>query len=196
MTKRKATTQRKTRETSLEVSLTINGTGKFRSTLDIPFFNHMLELLAHHGHFDITITGKGDTRVDYHHTVEDVGICLRKALDKALGDKKGIVRYGSAFIPMEETLAHCVVDICNRPYLKYAVQCPKEKVGQFDTELGKEFFRALATHAGLTLHLNLLYGTNAHHILEVLFKACGKALGEAVQHDPRRKSIPSTKGIL
>jgi imidazoleglycerol-phosphate dehydratase len=195
-TKRKATAQRKTRETALQVSLTINGTGTFHSTLNIPFFNHMLELFAHHGQFDIAIKGTGDTQVDYHHTIEDVGICLGKALDKALGDKKGITRYGSAFIPMEETLAHCVVDICSRPYLKYAVECPKEKVGQFDTELGKEFFRALANHAGLTLHLNLLYGTNAHHILETLFKACGKALGEAVKHDPRRKSIPSTKGIL
>lgn len=193
---RKAEVERKTRETHIRVILNIDGSGEFKGTVGIPFFEHMLDLFARHGLFDLTLEGKGDVEVDFHHTVEDVGICIGQAFKKALGDKKGISRYGSAFIPMESALAHAVIDFCNRPFLKWLVESKRNKIGEYDTELSEEFFRAFAMNAAVTLHLRLLFGENMHHIHESLFKACGRAIGEAVRIDPRVKGVLSTKGVI
>ncbi|MCD6384634.1 imidazoleglycerol-phosphate dehydratase HisB [Candidatus Sumerlaeota bacterium] len=193
---RRAEIQRKTKETEISIAINLDGEGKFEGSLGLPFFEHMLELFSAHSLIDINISGRGDLEVDWHHTVEDVGICFGKAFLTAIGDKKGIERYGSAFVPMEETLAHCVVDICDRPFLKFDVSYPRERVGNYDAELTEEFFRAVAMNARITLHFRLFYGTNLHHIHEALFKSAGLALRRALQHNPRIKSIPSTKGIL
>jgi len=196
MGERRASVERKTRETELRVTVDLDGSGAYSGKVGIGFFEHMLELLAHHALIDLTIEGKGDLAVGAHHTVEDVGICIGQAIRKALGDMAGVVRYGSGWVPMEEALAHCVMDICNRPYLAYKVPPGSEKVGDYDTELTEEFFRALAVNAGITVHIRLLTGSNTHHIQEAIFKSFGRALGQAVLRDPRIRGVHSTKGTL
>lgn len=196
MSERKASVERNTKETQLRVSVDFDGAGKFEGKVGVPFLEHMLDLLARHGKIDIVIGGQGDTQIDPHHTVEDLGIVLGQAFDKALGDKRGITRFGAACIPMEETLARCVVDVCGRPYLYYQVEMVKERIGDYDAELTEDFFRAVAMNAGLTLHLELLYGKNSHHVVEALFKAFARAMRQAVSIDPTTQGIPSTKGVL
>lgn len=193
---RQAKISRKTRETAIRIRLDLDGTGEYRIQTSVPFLNHMLELFSRHGLFDLSIEAQGDTEVDFHHTVEDVGICLGKAFIKALGGKEGIVRYGHASIPMDETLAQVSVDISGRPHLTFNASLPKEKVGDFDLELAQEFFQAFSNHLKATLHINLMYGANLHHILEAIFKAAARALDQATALDPRDVSIPSTKGTL
>lgn len=187
---------RETKETQLRLRLNLDGEGKYQGALGIPFFEHMLDLLARHALIDLEIEGKGDIHVDAHHTVEDVGIVLGQALRVALTDKSGIERYGEAYVPMEESLVRCVLDLCNRPYLRYDVPVPKSKVGTFDVELAEEFFRSLAMNGGITMHVQLFYGSNLHHILEAVFKAFGRALGKAVGINPRIRGVLSTKGLL
>ncbi len=188
--------KRSTAETDVGVSLCLDGTGKTVIATGVPFLDHMLTLFGVHGFFDLEIQARGDIDVDYHHTVEDVGICLGQALALALGDKGGIRRYGASYLPMDETLARVVVDISNRAYLHYNVQLPDQKVGTFDTSLAKEFMRALALHAGLTLHIDLLHGENSHHIIEAVFKALGRALNEATTRVPGIDHPLSSKGCL
>lgn len=194
--KREAEVKRKTRETDIKVSLKLNGTGEYKINTTIPFLDHMLSQIAKHGLFDIEIEAKGDTEVDYHHTVEDVGIALGDAFKKALGEKEGIKRYGHAVIPLNEALSSVAIDISGRPYIVYNVNLPKEKVGEFDAELTEEFFRAFANSSGMSLHINVMYGNNLHHIVESIFKAAARALDEATSLDERVKGIPSTKGKL
>ena len=196
MAKRRATVERKTRETELRVAVDLDGSGTFSGHVGIGFFEHMLELLARHALIDLTVRGKGDLAVDTHHTVEDIGICIGQAIRKALGDMAGMARYGSGWVPMEEALAHCVLDICNRPYLAYKVARGRRKVGDYDTELTEEFFRALAVNAGMTIHIRLLAGSNTHHIQEAIFKSFGLALAQAVSRNPRIRGVHSTKGSL
>jgi len=194
---RKAKIARKTRETDIKVDLKIDGRGDYDIKTDLPFLDHMLSLFSRHGLFDLKIRAKGDTEVDYHHTVEDIGIVLGGAIKKALGDKKGIRRYGEASIPMDETLVSISLDISGRPYLIYNVEPPKRaKLKDFDPGLVEDFFRALVNHAGITLHINLIYGRDTHHIFEAIFKAFGRALDQATMTDPRVKGILSTKGRL
>jgi imidazoleglycerol-phosphate dehydratase len=193
---RSATVERNTAETQINLSLTIDGTGKYDIDTSVPFLDHMLTLMARHGQFDLDVHAKGDIQVDYHHTVEDVGIVLGQAFKKALGEMKGIRRYGFAKIPMDETLAEAVLDISGRPGLVYNVAMPKGKVGEFDVELAFDFFKALSNHAGITLHINLEYGENLHHIIEAVFKAFGRAMSDACLLDPRVSGVPSTKGLL
>lgn len=193
---RHAVVERNTSETQLHIAVNIDGQGRFSGSIGVPFFEHMLNLFARHALIDLEISGKGDTHIDAHHLVEDTGIVLGQALKSALGSKAGIERYGEAFVPMEETLARCVLDICNRPFLKYDVEVPKAKIGEFDAELAEEFFRALAFNAGITLHIAVLYGGNLHHVLEAIFKAVGRALGKAVSPNPRISGVHSTKGAL
>lgn len=194
--KREAEVKRKTRETDIKVSLKLNGTGEYKINTTIPFLDHMLSQIAKHGLFDIEIEAKGDTEVDYHHTVEDVGIAFGDAFKKALGEKEGIKRYGYAVIPLNEALSSVAIDISGRPYIVYNVNLPKEKVGEFDVELTEEFFRAFANSSGISLHINVMYGNNLHHIVESIFKAAARALDEATSLDERVKGIPSTKGRL
>ena len=197
MQKRSSTVKRETKETAIDLTLNVDGQGKCECDLEIPFFTHMLELLVYHAQFDLSLQGSGDVKeVDAHHTVEDVGICLGQALKEALGDKAGIARYGTAYVPMEETLALSVLDICNRPFLQYNVDVGKAKTGDYDVELSEEFLRAFAVNAGITLHVNLLYGRNLHHINEAIFKSLGLALRKAVSRGTNGKQIPSTKGVL
>lgn len=193
---RQAKVARKTKETSIKVNLNLDGKGKYEIHTPVPFMNHMLELFARHGLFDLTIHAEGDTAVDFHHTIEDVGICLGKAFEKSLQDKRGIVRYGHASIPMDESLAQISVDISGRPRLIFHADLPKEKVGNFDLELAEEFFRAFSNHIKATIHINLIYGDNLHHILEAMFKAMGRALDQATALDQRNPMVPSTKGTL
>ena len=188
--------ERETRETQIKVSLGLDGQGSVDLTTGIPFLDHMLTLLATHGFFDLSIEAKGDLEVDAHHTVEDLGICLGGALSKALGDRRGIRRYGHAVVPMDETRATVTLDLSNRPFLVYHVPPLSARVGQFETELVPEFFRALCQHGGITLHIQVPYGDNTHHILEAIFKAMGRALDEATSLDERRQGIPSSKGSL
>ncbi len=194
--KREAGVKRKTAETEIEVYLNIDGKGEHDVKTSIPFLDHMLSLMARHGLMDLKIDAKGDVDVDFHHTVEDVGICLGDAFKKAIKDKKGIKRFGSAYIPMMESLASVVIDISDRPMLVYNVKLPGEKVGVFDVELAEEFLRAFSNHAGMNLHVNLIYGSNMHHILEAIFKGLGRALDEATQLDERIEGVLSTKGKL
>ncbi len=196
MKDRFATQSRKTTETSITIELNVDGSGTFSSALDIPFFNHMLNLLTRHALFDLKISGIGDTEVDAHHSVEDCGIVLGKTLREALGDKTGISRYGIAYVPMEECLARCVLDLCDRPFLTFNIDVPKAKIGEFDAELAEEFFRAFANNGGMTIHLDLLRGNNLHHMLESLFKATGLALRQAVTIDSRIKGVLSTKDTI
>jgi len=193
---RTAEVERKTSETRIKIALDLDGSGTFQGSVGIPFFEHMLDLFARHGLFDLTLEGEGDIRVDYHHTIEDVGICIGQAFKQALGDKKGISRYGASYIPMEETLAHSVIDFCNRPFLKWDVTSRRDKIGEYDAELTEEFFRAFAMNAATTLHIRLLYGENMHHIHEAVFKACGRAISDAIRIDPRIKGVLSTKGVI
>jgi len=187
---------RKTNETNIELALNIDGEGKATLETGVPFMTHMLDLFAKHGQFDLNITANGDTEIDAHHTTEDIGICLGQVLKEALGDKKGIKRYGNAFVPMDEALAQVVVDLSNRPHLEIRAEFPSQKVGDFDTELVHEFLWKLALEARMNLHIIVHYGKNTHHIIEAIFKALGRALDEATTIDPRIKGIPSTKGML
>ena len=193
---RRAEIERITRETQIKLSLNLDG-GDYQIDTGCGFLNHMLELFAAHGGFGLQISAQGDTEVDYHHTVEDVGIVLGQALRQALGDMRGVARYGQQLLPMDETLLLAVVDISGRAYLVYDVTLPTAKVGDFDTELAEEFMEALVRNAGLTLHCRMLAGHNSHHIIEALFKAVARALRQAVQLDARQADkIPSTKGVI
>lgn len=193
---RSAEIKRKTAETDISLSLTLDGSGKATIDTGVGFLNHMLTLLSVHGSFDLSITAKGDLDVDDHHTVEDVGICLGQAFYIALGDKGGIRRYGSSYVPMDETLARVVVDFSNRPYLHYGVELTDQKVGTFDTGLAKEFLRALALHGGLTMHVDLIHGENAHHIIEAVFKAMARAMADAATKRVGDETVLSSKGAL
>jgi imidazoleglycerol-phosphate dehydratase len=190
------TIERNTKETQISLSLDIDGEGQADIQTPVPFLNHMLDAIARHGHFDLTVNAVGDVEIDDHHTTEDVGICLGQAIQGALGDKRGIKRYGNAFVPMDETLAQVVIDLSNRPHLEFRAEFPSQKVGSFDTELVHEFFWKLALEARMNLHVIIHYGTNTHHMIEAVFKAFTKALDEATQIDPRVKGVPSTKGML
>ena len=193
---RTASLERNTGETAIKIALQLDGSGQSQIATGIGFFDHMLILLSKHGLFDLTVTANGDIDVDGHHTVEDTGIVLGQALAQALGDKAGIKRYGTAFVPMDEALAMVSLDISGRPFLVFDVALPSVQVGQFDSELTEEFLRALSVHAGLTLHVRLLSGKNTHHIIEAIFKALGRALDEATRQDDRIKGVMSTKGML
>ena len=194
---RKAELSRRTAETDITLSLELDGTGKSEINTGCGFLDHMLTLFARHGRFDLTVTCKGDTYVDDHHTVEDIGICLGDAFAQALGDKRGIVRYGSCTLPMDEALILTAVDISGRGMLCYELDIPTQKVGTFDTELTKEFLIAFARRADMTVHVRQLAGENSHHIIEGAFKSLARSLGTAVSIDPRfSQEIPSTKGVL
>jgi imidazoleglycerol-phosphate dehydratase len=193
---RVARIERRTRETEILLQLNVDGRGDVAIDTTIPFFNHMLEAAGKHGLLDLRVEARGDTEVDLHHTVEDVGICLGKAFHEALGDKRGIVRFGTAYVPMDEALASVHVDVSGRPYFSYNVPFAKTRVGNFDLDLLKDFFRAFAMNAMLNLHVNLHYGENLHHIAEALFKAFGRALAEASRLNPRIEGVLSTKGAL
>jgi imidazoleglycerol-phosphate dehydratase len=188
--------ERKTRETEILLQLNVDGTGDASVETTIPFLNHMLEAMGKHGLLDLKVSARGDTEVDLHHTVEDVGICLGKALFEALGERRGIVRFGTAHVPMDEALASVHLDISGRPYLSFNVPLTKTKVGTFDLDLLKDFFRAFATNAMVNVHVNLHYGENLHHISEAIFKAFGRAVAEASRVNPRVQGVPSTKGSL
>ncbi|MFB3101112.1 MAG: imidazoleglycerol-phosphate dehydratase HisB [Gammaproteobacteria bacterium] len=197
MGNRSATIKRKTNETEIEVSIDLDGTGKANLELDVPFLEHMLDQVARHGMFDLNIKAKGDLKIDAHHTVEDVGITLGQAFAKALSDKKGIRRYGHAYVPLDEALSRVVLDCSGRPGLEYFVEYPRARVGDFDLDLLFEFFQGFVNHGMVTLHIDNLKGRNAHHIAETIFKAFGRALRMAVELDPRMEGIlPSTKGAL
>lgn len=187
---------RKTKETDIQASLSIDGTGKSMINTGIGFFNHMLEGFSKHGFFDLNLNCEGDLAVDGHHTVEDCGIVLGTAIKEALGDKVGIKRYGSFVLPMDETLVLCAVDLCGRPYLNYDASFTTERIGYLDSELIREFFYAVSYSAGMNLHIKVLDGGNNHHIAEAMFKAFGKALDEATTIDPRIHEVLSTKGSL
>lgn len=194
---RTAEINRKTAETDIALKLNLDGSGKSEIETGCGFLDHMLTLFARHGRFDLCVKCVGDVQVDYHHTTEDIGICLGKAFSQALGDKKGIVRYGDTLLPMDEALILSAIDISGRGECYYSLSIPTEKVGDFDTELGEEFWRAFARDAGLTLHIRQLAGSNSHHILEGSFKSVGRSLRTAVSIDQAfRDEIPSTKGML
>jgi len=193
---RNAEVKRATAETKIAVSLELDGTGKTEISTGIGFFDHMLHLFASHGRFDLKVTCDGDIEVDGHHSVEDIGIALGQALKEALGDKSGISRYGTFYLPMDEALAFVSLDISGRPFLVYDGGEMTPMIGGYDTELTEEFLRALAVHGGLTLHARVLYGKNSHHKVEAVFKALGHALRIAVSKDPRMEGVPSTKGVL
>lgn len=193
---RQASKERTTTETSVSLSMVIDGNGRASIDTSIPFLDHMLNLFARHGLFDLTIKANGDLDIDYHHTVEDIGLVLGDVVKDALGEKKGIVRYGTARIPMDEALAEVTIDLSGRPYLVYDVALPKVKLGEFDVELGCEFFQAFANTCGCNLHIRLLYGENVHHILEACFKGFARALDMATRMDTRVDGVMSTKGVL
>ena len=196
MAERKATVERTTKETAIRVGLALDGSGASSITTGVGFFDHMLTHVAKHGMLDLEVEARGDLEVDAHHLVEDTGIVLGQALRQALGDKRGIVRYGHAVVPMDEALVEVAIDISGRPWVEVNVPMAHGKVGDFDTELLPEFARALAVSAGLTLHIRKHTGENCHHVLEAAFKALGRALDMAVRIDPRRDDVPSTKGSL
>ncbi|MAQ82118.1 MAG: imidazoleglycerol-phosphate dehydratase [Maritimibacter sp.] len=188
---------RKTAETDISVSIELDGTGSYEMDTGIGFFDHMLDQLSRHSLIDMKVRCQGDLHIDDHHSVEDTGIAIGQALAKALGDKKGIRRYGSCLLPMDDALVRAALDLSGRPYLVWNVDIAAQKIGTFDTELVREFFQALSTHGGITLHVDALHGINAHHIVEAAFKAVARALREAVETDPRKSdAIPSTKGAL
>jgi imidazoleglycerol-phosphate dehydratase len=194
---RSASVSRRTAETDVAVSIALDGTGKAEISTGVGFLDHMLELFARHGLFDLTVKVTGDLHVDQHHTTEDTGIALGQAILKALGDKKGITRYADIHLPMDETLTRIALDISGRPFLVFRTSFPTEKIGAFDTELVREFFQAFAIQAGLTLHVETLYGENSHHIAESCYKGLARALRQAVAVDPREEGrVPSTKGTL
>lgn len=193
---RTATIERNTKETKIKASLNLDGSGKSEITTGIGFFDHMLSGFSRHGFFDLTIQVNGDLEVDGHHTVEDAGIVLGTAIKEALGDKAGIKRYGSFILPMDDALCLCAVDLCGRPYFAFDCEFSVERVGTLDTELVREFFYAVSYSAGMNLHIKMISGLNAHHMIEAMFKAFGKALDEAVSRDPRVQGVLSTKGAL
>ena len=194
---RRGEATRRTNETAVRVALELDGTGDAAVRTGIGFFDHMLEALARHAHWTLEVEASGDLHVDQHHTVEDVGIVLGQALAQALGERRGIRRFGEASVPLDDALARVVVDISGRPFLAYHAEPPTwQKLGDYDVALTPEFFRALATHGGLTLHVDLLRGRNAHHVVEAVFKAAARALGTATALDPRVPGVPSTKGML
>ena len=193
---RKTLITRRTRETEIELELFLDGSGLSSIATGVGFMDHMLELFAVHGFFDLRLQASGDTHVDDHHITEDLGICLGKAFSSILGNKAGISRYGQAYVPMDETLARVCLDFSGRPYLHYGVMLTDQKVGTFDTALVKEFMRAFALHGSITLHIDLLHGENSHHIIEAVFKALGRAVAQAVVLDPRLKGQLSSKGML
>jgi len=193
---RTARIQRKTAETDIDLILNLDGTGCVEAATGVGFFDHMLTHIGKHGLFDLTITCKGDLHIDAHHTVEDVGICLGKALVEALGTKAGIRRYGDATLPMDETLVTAAVDLSGRPFLVWKANVPNEVLGTFSSQLGQEFWQAVASAGLMNLHVVHHYGTNTHHILEAIFKASARALRQAVEPDPRATGVPSTKGVL
>ena len=193
---RRAEIERKTAETQISIKLKLDGEGTCDIATGIGFLDHMLTLLAKHSFMDLTVKAKGDLEVDSHHTVEDIGIVLGEALREALGDKAGIHRYGNCFIPMDETLAQVCLDFSGRPFLVFDAEIPKIRLENYDTEMTEEFFRAVAVHCGLTLHIRVLYGSNVHHIIEAIFKAFARAVAEATAVDPRVKGVMSSKGVL
>jgi imidazoleglycerol-phosphate dehydratase len=194
---RRATLTRSTAETQITAAINLDGTGRYQMDTGIGFFDHMLDQLARHSLIDMDVSAKGDLHIDDHHTVEDCGIVLGQALTQALGDKRGIRRYGSCLLPMDDTLVRVALDLSARPYLAWNLALPTQKIGTFDTELVREFFQAFSTHGGITLHVDLLRGDNSHHIAEAAFKALARALREAVETDPRKTdAVPSTKGTL
>ena len=193
---RKGIIQRKTAETEISVSIELDGKGNGKVDTSVPFLDHMLNLFARHGLFDLEILGKGDTDVDDHHLVEDMGICVGQAVRKALGERKGISRYGSAVVPMDESLCDVAMDLSGRPYLVWRAELGEQKIGEFDPALLREFFKSFSDHSGITLHINLRYGTNNHHMAESIFKAFARALREATETDQRIDGVLSTKGSL
>jgi len=193
---RSSSIERITRETRIKLSIDLDGSGQGKICTSVPFLDHMLDLFTRHGLFDLTIEAQGDVDIDFHHTVEDIGIVLGLAVREALGDKQGIRRYGQATVPMDETLASVALDLSGRPYMVYNVRLPKVKIGDFDVELAREFFQALVNNLGANLHINVMYGDNVHHILEACFKATARALDMAVQLDSRIEGVMSTKGKL
>ncbi len=194
---RKAAIKRKTKETDISLDLNLDGIGRYSINTSIPFLDHMLSLMCRHGLFDIKLKAKGDIDIDYHHTVEDIGIVLGKALKQTLGDMKGISRYGQASVPMDEALASVSLDVSGRPYLVYRVEFPKKgKIKNFDPDLIEDFLQAFVSNSSITLHVNVLYGRNIHHIIEAIFKGLGRALREAVSIDKKIKGVLTTKGML
>jgi imidazoleglycerol-phosphate dehydratase len=193
---RSAKVDRKTNETDIQLAFSVDGTGVSEIETDVPFLNHMLDLFTKHGAFDLQLKAEGDIDIDDHHTVEDIGICLGQTLREALGDKKGIKRYASVFVPMDEALAQVIIDISNRPHFEYRATFPSAQVGSFSTELVHEFLWKFALEARITLHVIVHYGLNTHHMIEAIFKALGRALDEATTIDPRVQGVPSTKGVL
>jgi imidazoleglycerol-phosphate dehydratase len=197
MANRTGTVARKTKETEISATVDLDGTGRSRIATGIGFLDHMLDQLARHALIDLTVEAKGDLHIDFHHTTEDTGICIGAAVAKALGERTGIRRWGEATVPMDETLTRVALDASNRPYLIWKVKFTKPKLGEMDTELFKEWFQAFAQHAGLTLHVENLYGENNHHIVESCFKGLARALRQAIEIDPRKSdAVPSTKGVL
>jgi imidazoleglycerol-phosphate dehydratase len=194
---RTASITRTTAETNINVEINLDGTGIYDNKTGVGFFDHMLDQLSRHALIDMTVRCTGDLHIDDHHTVEDVGIALGQALTKAVGDKRGIVRYGSCLLPMDDALVRAALDLSARPFLIWNVDLPTAKIGTFDTELVREFFQAFATHGGITLHVDQLHGINSHHIAEATFKSVARALRDALESDPRKSdAIPSTKGML
>jgi imidazoleglycerol-phosphate dehydratase len=194
---REATVARDTKETQITATVRLDGTGRYDVSTGIGFLDHMLEQLARHSLIDITLEAKGDLHIDFHHTTEDCGIVLGQAVARALGERKGITRYADALIPMDETLTRVALDVSNRPFLIWKVEFGRDKLGEMDTELFKEWFHAFAQHAGLTLHVETLYGRNSHHIIESCYKGLARALRRAIEVDPRQAdAVPSTKGTL
>jgi imidazoleglycerol-phosphate dehydratase len=194
---RQASVERKTKETSVSVTVNLDGTGVYQVSTGIGFLDHMLEQLSRHSLMDLKVQASGDTHIDFHHTTEDTGIAIGDAVSKALGDRRGIVRYGSAVIPFDETLTRVALDCSNRPYLVWRVVVPQAKLGEMDTELFREWFAAFAQGAGLTLHIDNDYGVNSHHIIESCFKGVARSLRQAIEPDPRlTDQVPSTKGVL
>ena len=197
MNKRAAEVHRKTRETQIVVTLDLDGSGVVKLDCDIPFLEHMLDQVARHGLIDLTVSARGDLEIDAHHTVEDIGIAIGQACSQALGERKGIQRYGQAYVPLDEALSRVVLDFSGRPTLEFQVNWPRARIGEFDVDLIHEFFQGFCNHAGVTLHMDTLRGANAHHVAETLFKAFGRALRAAVTLDPRLGDVvPSTKGLL
>ncbi|MBP1625500.1 MAG: Imidazoleglycerol-phosphate dehydratase [Acidobacteria bacterium] len=196
MKERKATISRKTSETDVTVALNLDGSGQSTVQTGVQFLDHMLTLFAKHGLFDLDASCKGDLGVDAHHSVEDIGICLGQALEKAFGDKKGLVRFAHSYFPMDESLVRVALDLSGRPYLVYNVRADRERVGELESDLMEEFWRAVVTHARMNLHIELLYGRNTHHIFEAVFKAAARALCLATRTDSRIQGVPSTKGVL
>jgi imidazoleglycerol-phosphate dehydratase len=193
---RVASVSRTTNETDIQLTFQVDGMGISKIETDVPFLNHMLDLFTKHGQFDLNVTARGDIDIDDHHTVEDIGICLGQTLREALGDKKGIKRYASVFVPMDEALAQVIIDISNRPHFEYRAAYPSATVGSFTTELVHEFLWKFALEARITLHVIVHYGQNTHHMIEAVFKALARALDEATTIDPRVQGVPSTKGVL